>query len=171
MNIDAAAIPPKNLVKGTKYRIKRSIGLVPVIYDGSDSEPGYEDYPLKFLYMEEGNRPVRYKPAEQGNGIIRRGAHHPTYVVPYEQTLRGIALQQINPGHLDSSAYYRGVVGGPDAQFGNFNDLEIGRRIAENVKREVTSGKPTEVPLHGGRSRKRKTRRRKTRRRKTRRRR
>jgi hypothetical protein len=161
MNLSDGAIPASQLYVGNFYKIRRrddanpgSFKMVPFEYMGRDAA---NPYPLNFRYLET-NEIVKYQaaPATYPNAVIREGANGPTYIYPYEETLRNAALRSIPPG----------TFGGPATNpelpptIADYDSRDIVKGIADGVREE---GK------YGGR-RRRKTRKSKKRSRKTRRR-
>jgi hypothetical protein len=163
MNRSDGAISASRLQVSNLYKIRRSddanpgsFKMVPFEYMGSDTNP----YPLKFRYLET-DEIVRYQaaPASYPNAVIREGANGPTYIYPYEETLRNAALRSVPPGTF----YDQGTSPLPPPTIADSYSRNIATDIGNSVRKE--SGQ-----LGGKGRRRRKTRKSKKRLRKTRRR-
>jgi hypothetical protein len=163
MNLSDGAIPASRLQVSNLYKIRRSddanpgsFKMVPFEYMGSDANP----YPLKFRYLET-DEIVRYQAAHPSypNAVIREGANGPTYIYPYEETLRNAALRSVPQGTI----YDPGTNPEPPPTVADPYSRGIAKDIRNSVRKESEQ-------LGGKGRRRRKTRKSKKRSRKTRRR-
>jgi hypothetical protein len=147
---EEGSIAPSRLEVNKRYKIKRRDEanpgrnkMVPFEYMGSDTNP----YPLKFRYLET-DEIVRYQaaPASYPNAVIREGANGPTYIYPYEETLRNAVLRSVPPGTF----YDQGTSPEHPPTIADPYSRDIATDIGNSVRKESGQLRGDDIPAVQG---------------------